>query len=194
MSGSNYHLFKLNVQPMWEDTTNYNGGKWVVSLPKTRKEILDEYWLNTARLTVLSDRLRTACASRDGKGRSSGAWRRLIRMGCTNHVFDLENAKADAHAYRTTVQLLSVIGENFDEGDEICGAVVSIRKQQVRPTETYVATEYNLLQLATRQTGRLRWGLKQDKLALWTKTATNEAACMSIGSPPAAAPACCAQS
>ena len=30
------------------------------------------------------------------------------------------------------MQLLSVIGENFDEGDEICGAVVSIRKQQVR--------------------------------------------------------------
>jgi hypothetical protein len=91
MSGSNYHLFKLNVQPMWEDTTNYNGGKWVVSLPKTRKEILDEYWLNTARSTDLSDRLRTACASCDGKGRSSGAGRRLICMGC-----DLENAEADA--------------------------------------------------------------------------------------------------
>ena len=41
---------------------------------------------------------------------------------------------------------MALIGEQFDEGDEICGVVVSVR----RP--------------------------RQDKLALWTKTATNEAA------------------
>jgi len=78
---------------MWEDATNVNGGKWVVPLPKNRKDILDEYWLQS---------------------------------------------------------VLTVIGENFDEGDEICGCVVSIRKQQ-------------------------------DRLALWTKTADNKEACISIG-------------
>lgn len=45
--------------------------------------------------------------------------------------------------------ILAMIGEQFDEGDELCGAVVSIRKNQ-------------------------------EKLALWTKTASNEAAQVSI--------------
>ena len=42
-------------------------------------------------------------------------------------------------------QLLAMIGEQFEEGDEICGAVVSVRKAG-------------------------------DKIAIWTKTASNEAA------------------
>ncbi|XP_061356070.1 eukaryotic translation initiation factor 4E-1-like [Gastrolobium bilobum] len=46
--------------------------------------------------------------------------------------------------------LLAMIGEQFDHGDEICGAVVNVR-------------------------GR------QEKIALWTKNATNEPAQVSIG-------------
>jgi translation initiation factor 4E len=46
--------------------------------------------------------------------------------------------------------LLGMIGEQFDEGDEICGAVVSVRA-------------------------------KQDKISIWTRTASNETAQVSIG-------------
>ncbi|XP_024373246.1 eukaryotic translation initiation factor [Physcomitrium patens] len=46
--------------------------------------------------------------------------------------------------------LLAMIGEQFDEGDEICGAVVSARRAQ-------------------------------DKIAIWTTTASNENAQISIG-------------
>ncbi|XP_052190927.1 eukaryotic translation initiation factor isoform X2 [Diospyros lotus] len=46
--------------------------------------------------------------------------------------------------------LMALIGEQFDEGDEICGVVASVRQ-------------------------------RQDKVSLWTKTATNEATQMSIG-------------
>lgn len=46
--------------------------------------------------------------------------------------------------------LLALIGEQFDYGDEICGAVVSIRG-------------------------------KQERVAIWTKNAANEAAQISIG-------------
>ncbi|KAK7245609.1 hypothetical protein RIF29_40456 [Crotalaria pallida] len=46
--------------------------------------------------------------------------------------------------------LLAMIGEQFDHGDEICGAVVNVR-------------------------GR------QDKISIWTKNASNEAAQISIG-------------
>lgn len=42
------------------------------------------------------------------------------------------------------VQLMALIGEQFDDADEICGVVASVRQ-------------------------------RQDKLALWTKTAANEA-------------------
>jgi translation initiation factor 4E len=41
-------------------------------------------------------------------------------------------------------QLMALIGEQFEEGEEICGVVASVRQ-------------------------------RQDKLALWTKTASNEA-------------------
>ncbi|XP_027930365.1 eukaryotic translation initiation factor 4E-1-like [Vigna unguiculata] len=46
--------------------------------------------------------------------------------------------------------LLAMIGEQFDHGDEICGAVVNVRN-------------------------------RQDKISIWTKNASNEAAQMSIG-------------
>ncbi|KAI5670736.1 hypothetical protein M9H77_11100 [Catharanthus roseus] len=46
--------------------------------------------------------------------------------------------------------LLAMIGEQFDHGDEICGAVVNVRS-------------------------------KQEKIAIWTKNATNEVAQVSIG-------------
>jgi len=45
---------------------------------------------------------------------------------------------------------MALIGEQFDEADDICGVVASVRQ-------------------------------RQDKVALWTKNATNEAAQMSIG-------------
>ena len=43
--GSNYHLFKQGIKPMWEDSANQNGGKWIVTL--TLKEDLfrlDQIW------------------------------------------------------------------------------------------------------------------------------------------------------
>ncbi|KAF5738291.1 hypothetical protein HS088_TW13G01187 [Tripterygium wilfordii] len=46
--------------------------------------------------------------------------------------------------------LLAMIGEQFDHGDEICGAVVNVRA-------------------------------RQDKISIWTKNASNEAAQVSIG-------------
>lgn len=45
----------------------------------------------------------------------------------------------------TCVQLLAMIGEQFDESEEICGVVVSVRRAH-------------------------------EKIAIWTKTASNESA------------------
>jgi translation initiation factor 4E len=32
--GSDYYLFKTDIQPMWEDPKNVNGGRWLASVDK----------------------------------------------------------------------------------------------------------------------------------------------------------------
>jgi translation initiation factor 4E len=44
-NGSNYHLFKKGIKPMWEDERNRNGGKWVINLvAKEDANRVDELW------------------------------------------------------------------------------------------------------------------------------------------------------
>ncbi|OWZ07907.1 Eukaryotic initiation factor 4E [Phytophthora megakarya] len=73
--GSNYHLFKDGIRPMWEDPINAKGGKWIFTNPRSRKARLDECWLYV---------------------------------------------------------MLSLIGETLQDEDDVCGAVVSVRKAQDR--------------------------------------------------------------
>jgi len=72
-NGSNYHLFKENIEPKWEHSDNSKGGKWILTAPKGSD--LDQLWLWT---------------------------------------------------------VLAVIGENFEEENEINGCVVSRRKPNDR--------------------------------------------------------------
>ncbi|XP_006873555.1 PREDICTED: eukaryotic translation initiation factor 4E type 1B [Chrysochloris asiatica] len=47
-SGCDYALFKDGIQPMWEDSRNKRGGRWLVSLAKhQRHSKLDRLWLET---------------------------------------------------------------------------------------------------------------------------------------------------
>ncbi|RHZ32165.1 hypothetical protein DYB31_006300, partial [Aphanomyces astaci] len=45
--GSNYHLFKEGIRPMWEDPINAKGGKWVLTNNRQRRARLDDAWMNT---------------------------------------------------------------------------------------------------------------------------------------------------
>lgn len=38
---SDYHMFKKDVRPIWEDEVNRKGGKWVVRM---KKGVADRYW------------------------------------------------------------------------------------------------------------------------------------------------------
>jgi len=65
---SDYHLFKKDIRPIWEDDVNKRGGKWVVRM---KKGVADRYWEDL---------------------------------------------------------LLALIGDQFgDAGEEVCGAVLSVR-------------------------------------------------------------------
>lgn len=51
---SNYHLFREGIQPMWEDPSNVEGGKFVLTMPKkdSRTGRCDEWWLYTVLAVV----------------------------------------------------------------------------------------------------------------------------------------------
>jgi len=38
---SDYHMFKKDIRPIWEDDENKKGGKWIVKL---KKGVADRYW------------------------------------------------------------------------------------------------------------------------------------------------------
>ncbi|KFO34098.1 Eukaryotic translation initiation factor 4E type 1B [Fukomys damarensis] len=46
--GCDYALFKDSIEPMWEDSRNKRGGRWLVSLAKQQRHSeLDRLWLET---------------------------------------------------------------------------------------------------------------------------------------------------
>ncbi|XP_032885943.1 eukaryotic translation initiation factor 4E type 1B [Amblyraja radiata] len=48
MSGCDYSLFKDGIEPMWEDSRNKYGGRWLITLSKQQRMLeLDRFWLET---------------------------------------------------------------------------------------------------------------------------------------------------
>lgn len=50
--GSDYCLFKKGIRPMWEDEANVRGGRWVITLNKSNKNDLDNFWLDTMLILI----------------------------------------------------------------------------------------------------------------------------------------------
>lgn len=50
--GSDYCLFKKGIRPMWEDEANVRGGRWVITLNKSNKSDLDNFWLDTLLVLI----------------------------------------------------------------------------------------------------------------------------------------------
>ena len=115
--------------------------------------------------------------------------------------------------------LLAAVGEQFAEGDEVCGVVVNVRPKQVReyfspsslslslslslssfsppppstdsfsPSTSYsfssltslLLLSSSLLPPPSSSSSKKNPKLKQDKVCLWTRTASDEAAQVSVG-------------
>ncbi|KAJ1836668.1 eukaryotic translation initiation factor 4E [Coemansia sp. RSA 2711] len=45
--GSNFHLFRKGIRPMWEDEANAAGGKWGCLFQRSIGEKVNEHWLHT---------------------------------------------------------------------------------------------------------------------------------------------------
>eukprot|EP00568_Trieres_chinensis_P001134 CAMPEP_0183306892 /NCGR_PEP_ID=MMETSP0160_2-20130417/15282_1 /TAXON_ID=2839 ORGANISM="Odontella Sinensis, Strain Grunow 1884" /NCGR_SAMPLE_ID=MMETSP0160_2 /ASSEMBLY_ACC=CAM_ASM_000250 /LENGTH=192 /DNA_ID=CAMNT_0025470369 /DNA_START=60 /DNA_END=638 /DNA_ORIENTATION=- len=53
-TNGNYHIFREGIEPMWEDKSNVNGGKFVLTIPKkdSKEGRCDEWWLFTVLAVI----------------------------------------------------------------------------------------------------------------------------------------------
>jgi len=78
-NNANYHLFKKDVKPMWEDTANLKGGKWILTVKGGDKNVLDTYWENLVLALVgetldQNDDITGAVVSRRKAGDRCAVW------------------------------------------------------------------------------------------------------------------------
>lgn len=45
--GINLHLFKCQIEPKWEDVNNFNGGKWMITIPRQIDTFVNKMWEKT---------------------------------------------------------------------------------------------------------------------------------------------------
>jgi hypothetical protein len=152
-----FYLFKSDIEPKWEDPKNVHGGCWTASVNKgpTSKGQLDAWWLNGVsaphkrRLYGHCSVHEHACMSALGpsmhaRERHEAPWASDPAGGFWQQPPQTVHAELLALPSCAT-QVLACIGEQFTDGDEVCGIAVNIRP-------------------------------KGDRIELWTKTASNEAA------------------
>ncbi|XP_017054564.2 uncharacterized protein LOC108097044 [Drosophila ficusphila] len=77
--GSDYCLFKKGIRPMWEDAANVHGGRWVITLSKTTKADLDNFWMDSMLCLIgeacdYSDELCGAVVNIRGKTNKISIW------------------------------------------------------------------------------------------------------------------------
>ncbi|KJE97674.1 eukaryotic initiation factor iso4E [Capsaspora owczarzaki ATCC 30864] len=79
-TGANYSLFKGDVLPVWEDSANNKGGKWLINVNRKTAR-LDEMWLNTMLGLIgenfeVQDEITGAVCSLRPKGDRVALWTR----------------------------------------------------------------------------------------------------------------------
>jgi len=90
-TGCDYSVFKDGIKPMWEDSANRKGGRWVINLEKQRRNIeLDQFWLETLLCLIgeafeeLSDEICGAVINLRPKGDKLGLWTADASKGDAN--------------------------------------------------------------------------------------------------------------
>jgi len=52
-AGSNYHIFKIGVEPKWEDKANSHGGKWLATVKNNQRGTsLNQMWLGVVLAAI----------------------------------------------------------------------------------------------------------------------------------------------
>ncbi|XP_064605301.1 eukaryotic translation initiation factor 4E-like [Liolophura sinensis] len=90
-SGCDYSMFKDGIQPMWEDTQNKEGGRWLINLNKQQRHTdLDNFWLETLLCMIgeafdeQSEDVNGAVVNIRNKGDKLAMWTKDARRGDAN--------------------------------------------------------------------------------------------------------------
>ncbi|KAB7497222.1 Eukaryotic translation initiation factor 4E [Armadillidium nasatum] len=82
-TGCDYSLFKKGIKPMWEDTRNCAGGRWIINLSKNQRATeLDNFWMEMLLLLIGeafdqdSEEVCGAVVNVRAKGDKVGVWTR----------------------------------------------------------------------------------------------------------------------
>lgn len=102
------------------------------------------------------------CCGQDDANKMGGKWIIRLRKGLASRCW--ENL------------ILAMLGEQFMVGEEICGAVVSVRFQvQPKNTRTHEHTHTKAVALLTLRYGLSTSCLQEDIISIWNKTASDQA-------------------
>lgn len=79
-NNSNYHFFKKGIKPMWEDSNNAKGGKWILTI-KGDRGLVDTLWENVVLALVgetlgVEDEICGAVFSKRKNGDRIAVWNR----------------------------------------------------------------------------------------------------------------------
>ncbi|KAA3487454.1 eukaryotic translation initiation factor NCBP [Gossypium australe] len=125
-SPTDLHLFKEGIRPLWEDSANCNGGKWII---RFKKVVSGRFWedlvrKNTTCNNLFSDILIRFCSmNKLFHGKYSDI---MVEDGAMRQ--ESENSLVDYRGcYSALSQVLALVGDQLDYGDNVCGAVLSIR-------------------------------------------------------------------
>ncbi|XP_064117011.1 eukaryotic translation initiation factor 4E-like isoform X2 [Macrobrachium nipponense] len=79
--GCDYSMFKHGIKPMWEDSHNKSGGRWLINLNKQQRSTeLDNFWMEVLLLLIgeafedHSDEVCGAVVNVRSKGDKIGVW------------------------------------------------------------------------------------------------------------------------
>jgi translation initiation factor 4E len=79
-SGANYHLFKNNIKPVWEDPKNIKGGKWTIVFPSgTSQQEVTKQWISFM-LTLLLGEIGKDSSEINGAVLSVRSWGSMISI------------------------------------------------------------------------------------------------------------------
>jgi len=87
--GCDYSLFKKGIKPMWEDSRNKEGGRWLIGLERDQRATqLDNFWIEVILLLIgegfgaeSSRLINGAVVNIRGKGDKVAIWMSRATMG-----------------------------------------------------------------------------------------------------------------
>uniref|UniRef100_A0A1X7VIC9 Uncharacterized protein n=1 Tax=Amphimedon queenslandica TaxID=400682 RepID=A0A1X7VIC9_AMPQE len=110
-NSSNVNYFIEGIEPMWEDKTNKDGGRWLLNINKRRRKcgVLDNVWIETLMCLIgevfddSSDDICGAMVQNRTKGDKISIWTRVAKN--KEHVYRIGYCFWNSHVYKEKIKI-----------------------------------------------------------------------------------------